>query len=221
MTRLSAIACGLVALSGICPVGTSVSQAAQAQNPIVTIETSKGLITIELFADKAPATVANFLKYVDSGFYENTVFHRVIGPNERQPEGFMIQGGGFVNGKPLQEKQASETIKNEATNKLTNLRGTLAMARTPDPDSASAQFFINLSDNDFLNHRSTKPEEFGYAVFGKVLEGMDVVDSIARVETGRSTVMARGQGGRLSPAPFEDVPTEAVVILSAKRKPVP
>ncbi|RUL88324.1 peptidylprolyl isomerase [Tautonia sociabilis] len=182
-------------------------------NPRVVLETSKGAITIELYPDKAPKTVENFLQYIDSGHYNNTVFHRVIGPNPRQPQGFMIQGGGFAAGQPISEKATRAPIPNEADNGLRNERGTIAMARTSDPHSASAQFFINLSDNAFLNHTAKTQSGWGYAVFGKVVEGMDVVDQIARVQTGRAP--ARVSSGQT--APFDDVPVEPVVIRSARR----
>ena len=159
---------------------------------MVVLETSLGSLTIELHRDQAPITVGNFLSYVDDGFFEGTVFHRVI-PN------FMIQGGGLT--PTLVEKPTRDPIRNEAANGLTNDRGTLAMARTPVVDSATAQFFINLVDNDFLNHRGTDPQSFGYAVFGRVTEGLDVLDAIAAVRTQR-------QG------PHQDVPVEPVVINS-------
>lgn len=182
-------------------------------NPRVVLETNKGPITVELFQDKAPKTVENFLQYVDSGHYNNTVFHRVIGPNPQQPQGFMIQGGGFSAGQPIQEKPTRDQILNEADNGLKNTRGTLAMARTSDPHSASAQFFINLSDNDFLNHTNKTTRGWGYAVFGQVVDGMEVVDQIARVQTGRAP--AKVSSGQT--APFDDVPVEPVVIQSARR----
>ena len=159
---------------------------------MVIIETSHGSIELELDAEKAPITVANFLAYVDEGFYDGLVFHRVI-PN------FMIQGGGMD--ETLQSKPTRDPIKNEADNGLANGRGTIAMARTNVVDSATAQFFINLNDNDFLNNGS---RDFGYAVFGKVTGGMDVVDAIAGVETG-------------SQGPHQDVPTAPVTIVSARR----
>ena len=162
------------------------------KSPIVTMTTSMGVITIELDAEKAPITVDNFLAYADSGFYSGTIFHRVI-PN------FMIQGGGFT--PDMQQKATRPPIRNEAANGLKNLRGTLAMARTSDPNSATSQFFINHSDNEFLNHG---PRDFGYAVFGKVVRGMGVVDQIAQVPTGN-----RGM--------HQNVPREAVEIISAKR----
>jgi peptidyl-prolyl cis-trans isomerase A (cyclophilin A) len=160
---------------------------------MVVLETSKGDITVELYQDDAPITVENFLKYVDDGFFDGTIFHRVI-PN------FMIQGGGFA--EDMSQKPTRDAIKNEAKNGLKNERGTLAMARTSVVDSATAQFFINHADNDFLNNSA---RDFGYAVFGKVVEGMDVVDAIAGVKTGR-------QG------PHDDVPKEPVVIRAARRK---
>nr|WP_026154851.1 peptidylprolyl isomerase [Thiolinea disciformis] len=138
------------------------------------METSKGNIKVELDAEKAPNTVENFMGYVKDGFYEGTIFHRVI-PN------FMIQGGGML--ADMTEKPTKPSIKNEAKNGLKNARGTIAMARTPDPDSAAAQFFINVNDNDFLNHSAETLQGWGYAVFGKVLEGMDVADAIVNVKT--------------------------------------
>ncbi len=161
-------------------------------NPIVVMETSLGNMTIELYRDQAPITVDNFLRYVEDGFFEGTVFHRVI-PN------FMIQGGGLT--PTLVEKETAEPIRNEATNGLANERGTIAMARTPVVDSATAQFFINLVDNPTLNHRGTDPRSFGYAVFGRLTGGLDVLDSIGAVRTTR-------QG------PHQDVPVEPVVINS-------
>ena len=171
------------------------STLAEAANPKVLIKTSKGDITIELYADKALITVKNFLAYVDAKFYDATIFHRVI-------KGFMIQGGGYA--ADFKEKTSQPAIKNEAANGLKNLRGTLAMARTNEADSATAQFFINVSDNDFLNHRDSTSEGFGYAVFGSVIEGMDVVDKIRKVPTAT-------KGG------FESVPVEPVTILSVRR----
>ncbi len=164
----------------------------KVDNPVVLMTTSMGDIKIELWADKAPETVKNFLGYVDDKFYDGTIFHRVIGT-------FMIQGGGFT--ADLQPKQTKAPIKNEADNGLKNDRGTIAMARTGDPNSATAQFFINVVNNDNLNR--PKPDGFGYAVFGKVIEGMDVVDKIKAVPTGFS----KG---------FRDVPQTPVVIKSVK-----
>jgi cyclophilin family peptidyl-prolyl cis-trans isomerase len=160
----------------------------------VVMETSLGTITIELDGDKAPLTVQNFLSYVDEGFFDGTIFHRVI------PD-FMIQGGGMEPG--LKEKRTKGSIKNESSNGLTNKRGTLAMARTSAPDSATAQFFINLKDNAFLDKAQAR-DGVGYAVFGKVTSGMDVVDKIKAVATAR-----RG--------PHDDVPVKDVIINSMKR----
>ena len=160
---------------------------------MVTLKTSFGDIKIELFEKESPITTANFLEYVRSGFYKDTIFHRVI-------PGFMIQGGGFDTS--FTQKPTRDPIKNEAANQLSNARGTLAMARTGVVDSATCQFFINLVDNDFLNFRAPVPQYYGYCVFGKVVEGMDVVDKIAAVKTG-----SRGF--------HKDVPTENVVILDA------
>ena len=159
---------------------------------MVIIETSMGNITIELDAEKAPISVENFLSYVDDGFFDGTIFHRVI-------PGFMIQGGGMD--EKMNQKATKASIKNEADNGLGNERGTLAMARTQEVDSATSQFFINLTNNDFLNHGS---RDFGYAVFGKVTDGMDVVDAIAAVATGNSGF-------------HQNVPLEPVTIISAKR----
>ena len=163
----------------------------QGGNPVVIISTSKGDIKVELFKNEAPVTVENFLSYVNDGFYDGTVFHRVI-PN------FMIQGGGFT--PDFAQKPTKAPIKNEADNGLKNDRGTLAMARTQVVDSATSQFFVNVVDNDFLNNGA---RDFGYAVFGKVVDGMDVVDAIAAVPTSN-----KGMHG--------DVPTEDVVIESVK-----
>jgi cyclophilin family peptidyl-prolyl cis-trans isomerase len=169
---------------------------ALADNPKVRMETSEGTITIELYPDKAPKSVENFLAYVDEGHYDGTVFHRVI-------DGFMIQGGGFTD--DLQKKPTKNAIENEADNGLKNERGTIAMARTGDPHSATSQFFINHKDNDFLNHSGKTPRGWGYAVFGKVTDGMDVVDKIATAPTG-------GKG------PFPtDVPKSTIVIEKVTR----
>jgi peptidyl-prolyl cis-trans isomerase A (cyclophilin A)/peptidyl-prolyl cis-trans isomerase B (cyclophilin B) len=167
---------------------------AHAANPRVELATNMGQITLELYPDKAPATVANFLQYVKDGFYDGTVFHRVI-PN------FMIQGGGFTPG--LTQKQTRGPVKNEADNGLKNTVGTVAMARTPDPHSATAQFFINVADNDFLNFTAPTLQGHGYAVFGKVIKGMDVVEKIARVATG------------LGKPPHTDTPLNPVIIKRA------
>ena len=169
--------------------------AAAAENPKVALETSKGKIVLELYADKAPQTVKNFLTYVDAGYYNGTIFHRVIA-------GFMIQGGGFT--ADMKKKSGRKPIRNEADNRVRNERGTIAMARTQAPHSASAQFFINTVDNDFLNHKSKTRPGWGYAVFGRVAEGMTVVDAIAAVKTGTRSG-------------FRDVPIEALVITKASR----
>jgi cyclophilin family peptidyl-prolyl cis-trans isomerase len=184
---LSVVALGCVALA---------SCAADAKNPVVVMETSMGTIKIELDDGHAPNTVKNFLGYVDDKFYDGTVFHRVI-------EDFMIQGGGFEPG--LKQKTTKEPIKNEAPNDLTNKRGTIAMARTSNLNSATAQFFINVKDNPFLDDRRSP-----YCVFGKVIEGMDVVDKIRKVKTTR----VAGPGG----LPMGDVPEKDVVIKSVRRE---
>lgn len=182
-------------------------QLTRGPNPQVVIETSEGNITVELFQRNAPITVDNFLKYVDDKHYDGTIFHRVI-------PGFMIQGGGFPPGM-AKEKPTGPGIKNEAYNGLLNDRGTLAMARTSDPDSATAQFFINLKDNDFLNRSSPKSDGAGYTVFGRVISGMDVVDKIARVETATRTVPEpRSPRGV---AEHENVPVQDVIIKSVRR----
>lgn len=154
------------------------------------IETSMGTITLELDETKAPVTVANFAQYAKDGFYDGTIFHRVI-------DGFMIQGGGFT--KDMNQKETRAAIRNEAMNGLKNARGTIAMARTSVVDSATSQFFINLVDNDFLDFQNPTPQGFGYAVFGKVTDGMEVVDAIAKVRTGNVGY-------------FQNVPAETVTI---------
>jgi peptidyl-prolyl cis-trans isomerase B (cyclophilin B) len=142
---------------------------------MVKLHTNHGIITIDLYADKAPKTIANFLDYANSGAYNNTIFHRVI-------DGFMIQGGGFEPG--MSQKPTNAPVENEAANGLKNEAYTVAMARTPDPHSATAQFFINIANNSFLNFTAATPQGFGYCVFGKVVEGQDVVDKIKKVKTG-------------------------------------
>ncbi len=161
---------------------------------MVKLHTNYGEITLELDAEKAPITVANFLEYVESGFYSNTIFHRVI-------DGFMIQGGGFE--PTMSQKQTNAQIKNEANNGLLNKKYTIAMARTPSPDSASSQFFINIADNDFLNFSAPTSQGWGYAVFGKVSAGTDVIDQIRKVKTG-------------SKNGHQDVPVEPVIIERAE-----
>ena len=164
--------------------------------PTVEITTSLGAITLELYPEKAPRTVEMFLYNAKHGFYESTIFHRVI-------DGFMIQGGGF-NQSMTEKKVLTPALKSEATNGLTNDRGTVAMARTPDPHSAKVQFFVNLKDNSFLNHRTTNdPQGWGYTVFGKVSKGMDVVDKIAKTPTGNAGY-------------YENVPTTPVIIQNVK-----
>jgi peptidyl-prolyl cis-trans isomerase B (cyclophilin B) len=160
---------------------------------MVELHTNHGVIKLELDAEKAPKSVENFLNYVKAGHYDNTVFHRVI-------DGFMIQGGGFEPG--MKQKPTAEPINNEANNGLKNVNGSVAMARTNDPHSATAQFFINVNDNDFLNHSSPTPQGWGYAVFGKVVEGMDIVEKIKKVKTG-------------SKGFHQDVPADDVVIEKA------
>jgi len=160
----------------------------------VKLHTNHGVITLELDADKAPETVKNFIAYVEAGHYDNTLFHRVI-------DGFMIQGGGFEPG--MNQKGTNAPVKNEADNGLKNERGTIAMARTQDPHSATAQFFINVADNDFLNFRAPSAQGWGYCVFGRVTDGMDVVDAIKNVQT-------RSSGFH------QDVPAENVIIERAE-----
>jgi peptidyl-prolyl cis-trans isomerase A (cyclophilin A)/peptidyl-prolyl cis-trans isomerase B (cyclophilin B) len=167
------------------------SQLAFAANPQVEIKTNQGTLLLELYPDKAPKTVENFLQYVKEGFFKGTIFHRVI-------PGFMIQGGGFT--ADYNQKPTRPPVANEANNGLKNERGTLAMARTPDPDSATAQFFINLAENDFLDHKAPTQRGWGYCVFGKVLKGMDAADRIVAIPT--------GSGGPFS----QDVPAQQVII---------
>ena len=179
--------------------------------PKVVLETTLGNITLELNEEKAPLSVANFLKHVDAGNYNGVVFHRVI-------ENFMVQTGGFAVNEDgsIAQRETEGTVKNEADNGLSNVRGSIAMARTPDPDSASAQFFINLKDNDFLNHTAPTREGWGYAVFGEVIEGMEVVDKIAEQPTQVRQLLTRSPAG-LSPVPMQNVPSENIVVTSAKR----
>jgi peptidyl-prolyl cis-trans isomerase B (cyclophilin B) len=160
---------------------------------MVELHTNHGVIKLELDAEKAPKSVENFLNYVKAGHYDNTVFHRVI-------DGFMIQGGGFEPG--MKQKPTEAPITNEANNGLKNVNGSVAMARTNDPHSATAQFFININDNDFLNHSSPTPQGWGYAVFGKVVEGLDIVEKIKKVKTG-------------SKGFHQDVPADDVIIEKA------
>jgi len=193
----------LMLASALGPAGCSDSRKentmdnAPKGNVIVVMETSEGPVKLELWADKAPVTVRNFLQYADEGFYDGTIFHRAI-------DGFMIQGGGFT--PDMKQKKTRAPIKNEAAGELKNLRGTIAMARTSDIDSATAQFFINLKDNDFLDHQDNTPRGFGYAAFGKVVEGMDVVD---RIKSARTATVG----------PHENVPVKPVLIRNVKRAP--
>lgn len=195
--------------------GLLVTTAARAANPIVVLETSMGTIKVELNAEKAPITVKNFLAYVDDKFYDNTIFHRVMG-KENSRRDFMIQGGGFDTDR--KEKETKPPIKNEAGNGLSNVRGTIAMARTDDPDSASAQFFINVVDNTGLDRSAGNP---GYAVFGKVIEGLDVVDKIKAVKTGNKkfSVPDPKDPKKTVAATFPNVPVEDVVIKTVRRQP--
>lgn len=186
---------GMMLLSLTICLALSINASAAGKNPVVLIETSMGNIKIELYPDKAPITVKNFLDYVNAKFYDGTIFHRVI-------NNFMIQGGGFT--EDMRPKATKAPIKNEANNGLKNLRGTIAMARTMVIDSATAQFFINHRDNSFLDYRDNSIQGFGYAVFGRVVEGIDVVDKIAEVRTG--TIKG-----------FQDVPLTTVFIKSVKQ----
>ena len=164
--------------------------AEMATNTIINVKTSLGDIKLELFNDKAPITAENFMKYIESDYFANSIFHRVI-------KDFMVQGGGFT--MEMEEKETMSPIKNEANNMVSNERGTIAMARTNDPHSASAQFFINLKDNVFLDFKSETTQGWGYCVFGKVIEGMEVIDKIAIVDTG-------------SYGPHQDVPKDPIII---------
>lgn len=175
-------------------VAAAGSASAEGGNPVVLMKTSMGDVKIELDKGKAPVTVENFLVYVNDKFYDGTVFHRVI-------PAFMIQGGGFD--KDMTQKKTKAPIKNEAGNGLKNLNGTIAMARTGDPNSATAQFFINTKDNAFLDHKSDTPQGMGYAVFGKVVDGMDVVKKIEQVQT-------------TTRAPYENIPVTPVIIESIR-----
>lgn len=188
--RILIVAAALVAMCA-----GSAFAAKPGSGPVVVLETSMGNIMLMLDSKQAPKSVENFLSYVDEGFYDGTVFHRVI-------DGFMVQGGGYEQN--MIRKETKSPILNEADNGLNNARGTVAFARTAEVDSATSQFFINLVDNDFLNHRDKSARGYGYAVFGRVIRGMDVVDKIAKVETGR-----RGGMG--------DVPLETVTITKAYR----
>ncbi|NOY71275.1 MAG: peptidyl-prolyl cis-trans isomerase [Gammaproteobacteria bacterium] len=182
-----------MALSFTLLLPTTSANPVDSDHPRVAIETNLGKIVLELNKNKAPVSVENFLRYVNEGFYDNTIFHRVI-------NNFMIQGGGFT--KSLQKKEVHDSIKNEADNGLKNDKGSIAMARTSNPHSATGQFFINVVNNDFLNHSAPTSQGWGYAVFGKVVEGMDVIDKIREQATG-------AQG------PFpSDVPKQAVIMTT-------
>jgi len=185
---------GLINLAIFLPILVAESRAS-SENPIVKIETNQGDIVLRLYADKAPKTVQNFLSYVERGHYEGTLFHRVI-------KGFMIQGGGFD--ADLKQREAEQTVVNESKNRLHNTRGTIAMARLSDPDSASAQFFINHKDNERLDWSPFKP---GYTVFGKVLTGMSVVDFIASTPTAKAIAVSQNRQ-----LPLSDVPVELIII---------
>ena len=177
----------------ICMLMLPQNAQAKKDSTVIELQTTKGLIVVQLDDEKAPATAANFRQYVEEGFYDGTIFHRVI-------DNFMIQGGGMT--KDMKEKKTRAPIKNEADNGLPNDKYTIAMARTNDPHSASAQFFINTKNNDFLNHKAPTTSGWGYCVFGKVIEGADVVDAIEKVTTGRSGF-------------HDDVPKEPVIITKA------
>jgi len=194
---LNAAARSLVIFSFFCSTGAAASD--QGDNIMVEMTTSKGVITLELDAERAPVTVANFLEYVNSGHYDGTIFHRVI-------PGFVIQGGGMESG--MREKTTQAPIENEADNGLKNLTGTICMARTNDPHSATSQFFINLKDNSFLDHTEKTPSGWGYAVFGRVTSGMEVVEAIAAVQTGNA--------GHHQDVPLEDVVLEKAAASESK-----
>jgi cyclophilin family peptidyl-prolyl cis-trans isomerase len=198
--RLAILSIALLLFAACSKSGTDTGgQGAQSESaPSVILKTSVGEIEIELFPDKAPESVKNFLAYVDEGFYDGTIFHRVI-------KDFMIQGGGYDGGR--QKKPTRSPIKNEANNGLKNETGTVAMARTSVPDSATSQFFINVENNAFLDYREATPEGWGYAVFGRVTRGMDVAEKIENAET-------EDGGGA-----FRNIPKSPVVIESARRKP--
>jgi peptidyl-prolyl cis-trans isomerase B (cyclophilin B) len=187
---MKALLRAVTALAAAC-----LSFAAAAANPQVELKTSMGTVVIELYPDKAPRTVENFLQYAKDGFYDGTMFHRVI-------PGFMIQGGGFT--PDFRQKPSRAPVRNEADNGLKNATGTVAMARTPDPHSATAQFFINVADNDLLDYTAATPQGWGYCVFGRVVKGMNVVERIVKVATGPG------------PQPHENVPLQPIVIERAR-----
>ena len=195
-TLLKLFARGFAIFSIVCSAGVTASN--QGDSIMVEMTTSKGVITLELDAKSAPVTVANFLEYVKSGHYDGTIFHRVI-------PGFVIQGGGMESG--MREKATRTPIENEADNGLKNLTGTICMARTNDPHSATSQFFINLKDNSFLDHTEKSTSGWGYAVFGRVTSGMDVVEAIAAVQTGNA--------GHHQDVPLEDVVLEKLAAIES------
>ena len=208
MTYPTRVLFAALAASALMPVAAWASEDPKAgANAIGEMKTSHGTIKIELFQHKVPITVQNFLSYVDDRFYDGTVFHRVI-------ESFMIQGGGFDDSDPMRQKRTKPPIKNEAANGLKNERGTIAMARTSMPNSATSQFFINVVDNDALNRGRRDPN--GYAVFGKVIDGMDLVDKIRKVKTAGGRAVIR-QGDREIEDTMENVPETKVVIESVRR----
>ncbi len=198
LNRILAVVKGVATAIALSSFFAFSAYAGDPMHPHVMLKTNFGDILLELDKEKAPKSVDNFLSYVNSGFYDGTVFHRVI-------DGFMVQGGGFT--QDYKQKPTNPSIDNEADNGLKNNRGTIAMARTNMPHSASSQFFINVVDNDFLNYRSPTQEGWGYAVFGKVIQGMDIVDKIRKVPT--------GSGGRFP----KDVPQDAVIIMKASVEP--
>lgn len=205
-----------LALFGLLVVGATAatSSAQNGGNPIVVIDTNHGAVKVELFPDKAPLTVKNFLDYVDAKHYDGTVFHRVMG-KENSDRDFMIQGGGF-DGATRKEKPTKAAVKNEAGNGLSNARGTVAMARTGDPDSATAQFYINVDDNSPLDRKNAR-DGFGYTVFGRVIEGMDVVDRIKAVRTGTTEFESSNGKGGYEKGPLPNVPVDPVTIKSVRR----
>jgi len=201
-TRSFALMCTALLFALSCSRGgdeaakKQVAAAPQAKHPVVEIKTNKGLIVVELYSDKAPKTVENFLAYVDKGFYNGTIFHRVI------PD-FMIQGGGYT--ADLQRKETAAPVQNEANNGLKNITGTIAMARTSDPNSATSQFFINAKDNAFLDFKNETPQGWGYTVFGKVIEGLEVVHAIEHTPTS-------DRGGAFANLPQDQVTIESVLL---------
>ena len=197
-----------LALLAVFVLGMVAAGSARAANPIVVMETSMGTIKIELFEDKSPITVKNFLTYVDEKHYDNTIFHRVM-------DGFMIQGGNYTTDKKMKETKAP--IKNEAANGVSNARGTIAMARTEEADSATDQFYINVVDNARSLDKANERAGIGYCVFGKVTDGMEVVDKIKAVRTGRVELESKLRTGGKAMMPSPNVPVENVIIKSVRR----